>query len=178
MGRVAGTALSPFQRIFESALDIAGIYLAESLEHMATTPAQIADLDMYINEFRGLTSSARIGVSGIQRQIETNLLLAPRYNRAIAGWLFDLSRGGIRGALARRSMFKGLTALALMAFLISLARGETEDEIIDHFNPRSSNFFTWNIAGQKVGPGSKVRSLIKLLMKYRNCFAVHLFSVK
>ena len=44
-----------------------------------------------------------------------------------------------------------------------MARGEDKDEIIEHFNPNSSKFFTWDVAGQNVGPGSKVRSLIKLI---------------
>ena len=91
-------------------------------EHLATTPAEIADLDQWINEFRGMTSSARIGVTGKQRQIETALLLAPRYNRAVAGWLWSMGRGGIRGAKARSSLVKGIVAITIMGFLISLIR--------------------------------------------------------
>ena len=163
IGKVGATVLTPFQRVFESSLDIAGIYMAEAYEHMAKTPADIADIDQFINEFRGLTSSARIGVSGLQRQRETAVILAPRYNRAIAGLLFDLGRGNIRGHLARKALIKGIAAISAIAVAISIARGEDEEEILDHFNPSSSNFFTWDIAGQKVGPGSKIRSLLKLI---------------
>lgn len=162
IGKVGATALTPFQRVFESALDIAGIELAEAYDYLATTPQRTADLDQFINEFRGLTSSARIGVDVLQRQIETAAILAPRYNRAIAGLLYDMSRGGIRGALARKSMAKGVAAVAAIAVLISLARGETPEEIADHFNPTSPNFVTWDVAGQRIGPGTKVRSVIKL----------------
>jgi len=163
VGKVGGTVLTPFQRVFESSLDSAGIYMAEAYEHLCTTPERTADVDQFINEFRGLTSSARIGISGKQRQLETFTLLAPRYNRAIAGLLFDLSRGNIRGHLARKSLIKGIAALCAIAVAISIARGEDEEEIIEHFNPNSSMFFTWDVAGQKIGPGSKVRSLIKLI---------------
>jgi len=161
-GKVGAKLLTPFQRGMESALDLAGIYLALANEHMAKTPAELTDLDQWINEFRGLTSAARIGVTGIERQRERGLVLAPQYNRAIAGLIWSVFRGGLRGKLARRSLARGITALSIMALLFSILRGEDEEEIIEHFNPNSSNFFTWDIAGQKIGPGSKVRSLIKL----------------
>ncbi len=162
LGKVGATVLTPFQRVFESALDIAGIEMAEAYDYLATTPERTADLDQFINEFRGLTSSARIGVDVLQRQRETGLVLAPRYNRAIAGLLYDLGRGGIRGSRARWSLAKGIAAISAIAALISIARGETPEEIVDHYNPNSPNFFTWDVAGQKVGPGTKVRSVIKL----------------
>ncbi len=162
LGKVGATLLTPFQRGFEIALDVAGIEMAEAYDYLATTPENIADLDQFINEFRGVTSSARLGVSPGQQQIETAAILAPRYNRAIAGLLFDLARGGIRGDLARKSMAKGIAAISAIAVLISIASGEDMDEIVDHFNPNSPNFFTWDIAGQRVGPGTKVRSVVKL----------------
>jgi hypothetical protein len=161
-GKVGATTLTPFQRTFEMALDYAGIELAEAYDYLATSPQNIADIDQFINEFRGLTSSARIGISPKQRQIETAAVLAPRYNRAIAGLIYDLSRGTLRGSLARKALAKGIAAIVAMTALISMARGEELDEIMDHFNPTSPNFVTWDVAGQKVGPGSKVRSLIKL----------------
>ena len=161
-GKIGGTVLTPFQRGFEAGLDVAGIEMAEAYDYMCTTPARTADVDQFINEFRGVTSSARIGVSPLQQQTETAAVLAPRYNRAIVSLLFDLGRGGIRGARARWALAKGIAALAILTALISIARGEDKEEILDHFNPNSSNFFTWDIAGQKVGPGSKVRSVVKL----------------
>ncbi len=163
IGKVGATVISPFARGFETALDVAGIELAEAYDYMATTPEATADIDQFINEFRGVTSSARLGVSPLEQQLETVAVLAPKYNRAIAGLLVDLGRGGIRGKLARRSLTKGITALSAMAVVISLARGEDQDEILDHFNPNSPSFFTWEIAGQRIGPGSKVRSVIKVL---------------
>ncbi len=162
-GKAGAIVLSPFARGFETSLDIAGIELAKAYDYMATTPEATADVDQFINEFRGVTNSARLGVSPLEQQIETTAILAPKYNRAIAGLLFDLGRGGIRGKLARQSMIRGISALSIIAILISIARGEEPEEILDHFNPRSPNFFTWDIAGQRIGPGSKVRSVIKVI---------------
>ena len=44
---------------------------------------------------------------------------------------------------------------------ISWARGEDIDEALEHFDPTSGKFYTWEIAGQNFGPGGKVRSMIK-----------------
>ena len=164
VGRAAATVLEPFQRGFEIALDTAGIEMAKSLEHLATTPAETAELDQFINEFRGVTSSARLGVSPLERQVETSAILAPRYNRAIAGLLYDtvFNWGTLRGHRARIGLAKGIAAVSAMAVAISYARGEDKDEILEHFNPNSSKFFTWEINGQQVGPGTKIRSVIKL----------------
>ena len=91
--KIAGTVLEPFQRAFEGALDIAGIEMAKAYDHLGTTPERINDLSQFINEFRGVTSSARLGVSLGQRQAETFSLLAPRvYGKAVGGMvraLFD-----------------------------------------------------------------------------------------
>jgi len=160
--KIAGKVLEPFQRGFEGALDVAGIEMAKAYDHLGTTAERIADLSQFINEFRGVTSSARLGVSVGMRQAETAAILAPRYNRAIAGLLFDLSRGNLRGELARKALARGVTAIAAMAVAISYARGEDFDQIVDHLNPLSPNFVTWTVGGQRIGPGTKVRSVIKL----------------
>lgn len=160
--RIAGKPLEPFQRGFDAAIDVAGIEMRKAYEHLATTPERAADVESFINEFRGLMNTERLGISPKQRQAETLILLAPKYNRAIAAWLFDVFRGGLRGRLARESLAAGLTSTAAMAVAISMARGESFEEIVDHLNPASPNFVTWEIAGQRIGVGSKVRSLLRL----------------
>ncbi len=160
--RVAGKALEPFQRGWEGSIDIAGIEMAKSLDHLATDAGRIQDLGQFINEFRGLTSSSRLGVSTLHRQVETATVLAPRYNRAIASLMFDVTRGGLRGRLARNHMARGVTALMLMSMAISYSRGEDLDDILAHMNPNSRKFMTWEVGGQNIGPGSKVRSVVKL----------------
>uniref|UniRef100_A0A6H1ZGM1 Large polyvalent protein associated domain-containing protein n=1 Tax=viral metagenome TaxID=1070528 RepID=A0A6H1ZGM1_9ZZZZ len=161
MGRV----LEPFQRGFESAIDVAGVEMAKSFDHLATSPAAIAQIDDFINSFRGLQDTGKIGVSMLQRQIETAVLLAPKYNRAIAALLTDVFRGELRGDLARLALGQSVTAIAAMTVAISYAMGDDWDTIVDRLNPSSGRFMTWNIAGQNVGPGTKVRSILMLLAK-------------
>ena len=160
--RIAGKLLEPAARGYETALDVAGIELRKSLDYLATTPKRAAMVDDFVNEFRGMASSRRIGVSPIWRQVETASILAPQYNRAIAALLSDVFRGNLRGELARRSLAQGIAAISAMAVAISYARGESPDEILEHLNPNSPKFMTWEVAGQNIGPGSKVRSVMKL----------------
>jgi len=163
--KLGGKILQPFQRGFEGALDVAGLEMAKSLDHLGTTAARREDLGQFINEFRGITSSARLGVSAGQRQRETLALLAPRYNRAIAALMFDTVHGGLRGDLARKALAKGIAAIATMGVLVSAIKGEDEDEILGHLNPGSPTFMTWKVGDQNVGPGSKLRSVINLVAK-------------
>jgi len=152
--------LTPFARGYEGAIDTAGIQLAKAYDHLGTDAMRLADVDDFINEFRGLASSAKLGVNPIWRQVETAALLAPQYNRAIAALLSDVAKGGLRGDLARESLARGVAAIAAMTVAISAARGESIDEIAEHLDPKSPKFMTWDIGGQNIGPGSKVRSLI------------------
>jgi hypothetical protein len=160
--KIVGFLLRPFQRGFEGALDVAGIEMAKALDHSGTTLARRMDIAQFINEFRGVTSSSRLGVSTFMRQVETTAVLAPRYNRAIAGLLFDVFHGGLRGSLARKALGSGVASLMAMAIVISYARGESFDEIVDHLDPRSGKFFTWEVGGQNIGPGTKVRSVMRV----------------
>ncbi|TET43274.1 MAG: hypothetical protein E3J66_02125 [Dehalococcoidia bacterium] len=163
--KIMGKALEPFMRGFEASLDSAGIYMAQAYEHLATSPARIAQIDAFINEFRGLMNTTRLGISSTQRQLERAGVLAPQYNRAIGALLWDIGQGNLRGQLARRALAKGTAAIMAMTVAVSYALGESEEEIADHLNPLSHNFMTWEIAGQRVGPGSKMRSLLYLAGK-------------
>lgn len=159
--RVAAKPLVPFQRAFECCLDVAGIEMRKSLNHLCTTAARTAEVEAFINEFRGLVSTAKLGLSPVQRQLETMMLLAPRYNRAIAALLVDAGKGGLRGSLARQSLAQGVAGMSALAIGVSLAMGESMEEAVEHLKP-GPKFFTWQIAGQNVGPGSKIRSVVNL----------------
>ena len=165
-----GEKLVPFQRGFESSMDVAGIEMLKAMDHLAIdsatgkiSAARIDDLTQFVNEMRGVTSSARLGVGTVQRQLETATLLAPRYNRAIASLLFDLVKGGLRGDQARKKMGTAVLAIGSLSVAISLLMGDEPDEIWDRMNPRSKTFMTWKIGDQNVGPGTKVRSVLKLI---------------
>ncbi len=161
----AGKLLEPAMRGFDAGITIAGIELRKSLDHLCTTPANTEQVEAFINEFRGLASTARLGVNREQRLWETIALLAPRYTRAIGSLLVDVFRGNLRGQLARKAMAQGVAAVTAMGVAISFALGDSPEEMVEHINPASPKFLTWQIAGQNVGPGSKVRSVIAAFAK-------------
>ena len=173
--RLVAKAFDPFARAFNAAMDDAGIQLAKSMDAALKpkTAAEYADIDAFINEIRGLASTVRLGQSARWRAIESNLLLAPRYNRSIAALLWDtVADGGIRGNEARWALGKSLTGLTLIGAAFSIAEylRETDEPtqegmvsaVVAHINPTSPTFFTWKVGNSNVGPGTKVRSLIKL----------------
>ena len=161
-GKIPGKVLEPFQRGFEGALDVAGIEMAKSYDHLGTTAQRRNDVSSFINEFRGLASSASLGVSSTQRQLETAVLLAPRYNRAIASLMSDTIHGGLRGEMTRAALARSITAIGITSIIVSMAMGESWEEALGHLNPGKPEFLTWKIAGQNIGPGTKVRSIINL----------------
>ena len=165
IAKVGATMTRPFARGFEGAMDVAGIEMAKALDHHGTTPARIDDLTQFINEFRGVTSAERLGVSKIHQQQETASLLASRYTRAVSSLLFDIVHGGLRGQLARTAMARGVAAIAAMTVAVSYSMGEDEKDIINHLTPGHPMFMTWRIGGQNIGPGSKVRSIMNLFAK-------------
>jgi hypothetical protein len=169
--KIAGDILRPFQRGFEAGLDIAGIEMKKSLQSLATDPHSTAQVDDFINEFRGLASSKKLGASARVREAESLVLLAPRYNRAVAALLADLFRGNLRGQLARTALARGIGAITVVATVYTAARGLREgktkeaiyNDVVDILNPASPKFMLWEVAGQMVGPGTKVRSVLALL---------------
>jgi hypothetical protein len=179
-------ALDPFGRAFNAAMDTAAISLAQSFENtmpgLANDVTKLADIDDYINEIRGLAAPARIGVSANQRAWENILLLAPRYTRAIAALLWDAGQGmvgagGVRGQQARNALIKSIAGLSAIGVGFSIAEYVRDtprenqtyagmmNNIFEHLNPSSPRFFTWNVAGTNIGPGTKVRSLIALVAR-------------
>ena len=163
LGKVLSPTVRPFARGFEGIMDVAAVEMAKSFDHLGTTAARREDLAQFINKFRGVTSSARLGVGTKTRQLESLATLAPNYNRAIAALLFDLFHGGLSGSLARRSLIQSTGAIALAGLGFSFARGESWEEALEHLDPRSRKFMTWKIANQNIGPGTKMRSVLKLI---------------
>ena len=150
------------QQGFEAALDTAGIELLKTIDHLAVDAKSTQEIDDFVNEFRGLANPSRLGITAKQRQVETLILLAPRYNRAIAAMMFDVVRGNIRGSQARKKLASSFAAISAMGVAFSLAQGEEPEDIVEHFKPHSPKFMTWDVGGANIGFGSKVRSLMKL----------------
>jgi hypothetical protein len=170
---IATAPLRPFQGAFEYAMDTAGVHLAKSLDHLGTDAVKLSQVDDYINNMRGLTSSSRIGVSATQRSVESALLLAPRYRRATAALHASVLQGGLRGKLVRRAyahMAVGMTFLfAGTTITLGIMQGKSsaaiKRELADGLNPQSKRFMLWRIGTQFVGPGSKYVSDLRLISK-------------
>ena len=164
--------VKPFMRGFEGAIDVAGIEMVKGFDHLGDTAAARNEIAAFVNQFRGLSSSGRLGVSLVHRQAETTSLLAPNYNRAIAALAFSTIRGGLRGHLARTTLARSFTAMVTMAMAISLGieqrhgkdirSMEAWKNALKHVTPGDPKFFTWEVAGQNIGPGTKIRSIMNL----------------
>ncbi|HZA22149.1 MAG TPA: hypothetical protein VFA32_06015, partial [Dehalococcoidia bacterium] len=166
--------LRPFASAYEAASDEAGIHLAKALEPLAQgDPQKLMELKDYIDQMRGLASSARAGVSPNQAAGEAALLLAPRYRRVVAALHASALQGGLRGRLARNAYLHLASGTLFTAGAITLAlgkqQGKSDSKIQEEFeavmNPTSHRVLMWRMGNQWVGPGSKINSDIRMLSK-------------
>ena len=100
--------LKTFGNVYEVQLDVAKIFLWESLEHMAIDAKSKADLGAFVNKATGTLPGGAFGVSRTQQQAESGIFFfAPAYTRAHSALLVDaISQGGVRGEVARDSIAK------------------------------------------------------------------------
>tara|TARA_B110000211_G_scaffold234981_1_gene308018 strand:- start:1103 stop:6196 length:5094 start_codon:yes stop_codon:yes gene_type:complete len=174
--------LEPFRIATEAAFDEAGLSMAEGLESLAKNAdgtfdtAALKDIDDYINNTRGLLSSSRIGVNQATRTRESAILLASQYRRGTAAFYSSMLQGGIKGDLARKSMFKMITGMMMLGAGITILKGIEDGDspqkisqaVKERLNPLHPRYLLWEIAGQLVGPGSKIMSDTRLLAKMHN----------
>ena len=155
-------------------MDFAGIHLQKGLEVLADgDPAKLRQVTDYVNNIRGLNVSARLGLSPLQRELETAILLAPRYRRATAALYVQAFQGGVQGKLARdalRNMAIGVTATYIgitiaQGFRAGKTQKEIEADIKDGLNPAGTKFLLWRVGGSVIGPGSKFVSDARMLGK-------------
>ena len=165
LGKTIGKSLQPFKRFYEASLDTAAIELKKGLEHIPKNAQEMLQLDQFINVVRGLTSSTRLGVAPSIQAAEALFFLAPRYNRAIAALMTDILRGGLRGKMARKAIMRATAGFAMIGTSITLAKGEGWEGVGRHLDIRSPDFMMWEFAGQKLGIGSKMRSVLALTGK-------------
>tara|TARA_Y100000310_G_scaffold154150_1_gene153717 strand:- start:554 stop:1489 length:936 start_codon:yes stop_codon:yes gene_type:complete len=77
----------------------------------------------------------------------------------------DVLRGGLRGKMARMAIMRVTAGYALIGTAITLAKGEGWEGVTRHLDIRSPDFVTWEFAEQRLGPGSKIRSVLALTGK-------------
>ncbi len=172
--KLATWPLRPFQMAYETAIDTAGVHLARGMEHLAGgDPAKLTQLKDYIDNMRGLASSARVGVGPNQAAGEAALLLAPRYRRAVAALHMDLVQGGLRGDLAKQAYASLAAGLVFSYVGISLAVGAAQKkpweqirrDLLNGLRPDKGDFLLWRIGNNFIGPGSKYVSDLKMIGK-------------
>jgi len=167
--RLGDHIFAPFSRFYNGGQTVAGIEWAKTLDKMATSPLQTAKVDDFINAVRGLADTNRLGVSPFMQNLERMTTLAPQYNRAFATYITMLFHGDIRGRLAWESLSRMSVAMVATAWTIDLAGGFVNGKGADietmrkRVTPGDPTFFTWNVGGQTIGPGSKLRSVLQLL---------------
>ena len=171
--------LEAFQEAFISAMNTAGLQLWRALRPLTknadgtVNPQKLADVEDFINNTRGLTSSARMGVSGQRRWIEGNSMLAARYRRATAALMTSVISGGARGDLARNQLAALITGMTLTMAAFTVARGEQEGkskkqvnyELKERLIPGNGTYMMADEMGQKVGFGSKFISDLNFITK-------------
>lgn len=154
-------------------MDFAGLELRKGLDPLAKNAKDAAGLDKFVDSIRGLASSQSSGVSFKQRTIESALLLAPRYRRAMFALYTMALKGGPEGYLARKAIVNLTAGVAMAAIGIqgmrSVIEGDSEEEasekIIRMLDPTKGDFMLFDVQGQKVGPGSKIISDAKIITK-------------
>jgi hypothetical protein len=169
--KVTGGLVQPFQRGFETAIDVAGVEWLRALEPLIKTDADRHAMNAFVNAIRGLSDSKMMNVNSHLRAIESLGLLAPRYFRAMFALQAMVFQGGLRGRLARNAMARGQGAIHLYAYAISLAKGESPEEAINHILPfrpdkpseRNPYYLTWRFGDSTVGFGGKQRSIFNLI---------------
>jgi hypothetical protein len=174
-GRVPGYSklATAFGDGIAATMDFAGLELRKALDPLAKNSKDAAGIDKFVDAMRGLASSQASGVSFKQRTIESALLLAPRYRRAMFALYTMALQGGPEGYLARKAIVNLTAGVAMAAMGIqgmkSVIEGDSEDEAAEKIqrmlDPTKGDFMLFDVQGQKVGPGSKIISDAKIITK-------------
>ena len=154
-------------------MDFAGLELRKALDPLASNAKDAAGIDAFVNAMRGLASSQASGVPFKQRTIESALLLAPRYRRAMFALYTMGLKGGVEGYLARKAIVNLTAGVAMASIGIqamkSAMEGDSEEEAAGKLermlDPTKGDFMLFDIVGQKIGAGSKIISDSKILTK-------------
>ncbi len=154
-------AAQPFARSFEGLLNAAKVYGLEATEHMAKTPQDRVGLAKFWNEMTGQVETAKMGIGPTGRAIETAILFAPRYRRAVLALMTDIFKGGLRGQMARDAL--GKATVAGLAAYVGIAKMMGQEPRLD---PREGGkFLTVEIEGQNIGLGGTYYSTGRAMMQ-------------
>ena len=156
-----------FGRAFESSLDVAKIEYVKSLEKILGENISAEEkeaLGAWVRNSTGMTSTARLGVSPRQQDIEaTWLFFSPRFTRSLfatTSTIFKLDKAGAESRLALGGLMAGATGVYLAA---AAALGQTPDLEPLKNGRLNPDFFTVRIGENRVGIGGGVRAMSRLM---------------
>ena len=154
-----------FQNAFDTFLDVARIEMMKGLEPVAMAAYKgqsphraMSELAAFANKATGVTSTRAMGVSGGQRALEQSILMfSPRYTRAVAALFMDISKGQLRGDLARKAIASVFAGQIMLHAAMSAALDEEMNLM-----PGQGDFLKVRLGDTMVGFGGKPNSLINM----------------
>ena len=167
---------------FDTFLDVAKIEMWKSLRHTAGgNSAKLEELGRFVRNMTGTTSTARLGVSTTQRQVESLLMFSPRFTRSVFALGAQAFEAGASGAQARRAL-GGLIIGSMIAYAgiktMLNKTGVTEDKASitgvfsdplslsnwKDFDPtQGGRFMSIKVGDNYIGIGGSMRGAIQLL---------------
>jgi len=151
-----------FQSQYDTFLDVSRFELYKALKPTWQSHGKTSDLDDladFINKITGHTSSRALGVGTTQRELEGALFLfSPRYTRATASLILDMSVGGLRGHEARKSIAHLMVSQYALHMAISASLGQEPN-----LTPGTGRWLKTEIPGVgHIGFGGKPNAIINM----------------
>jgi hypothetical protein len=151
-----------FQSQYDTFLDVSRFELYKSLKPTWLSHGKTSDLDDladFINKITGHTSTRALGVGTTQRELEGALFLfSPRYTRATASLFLDMSKGGLRGHEARKSIAHLMVSQYALHMAASAAMGQEPN-----LTPGTGRWLKTEIPGVgHIGFGGKPNAIINM----------------
>lgn len=176
----------PFELAFARILDVAGLELLKALDYLVEESLPAAEKTMrrkviaeYVNDIRGLYDAGLKGISPKQANIESSLMLAGRYRRAIFGiWAKAFTGKPFEKYMAQKALINLFTGLVMTTMAIQIVSSavsddtseEAGDKLLKLLDPTGGDFLLFSANNQKIGPGSKFVSDARILTKAMNFF--------
>ena len=112
----------------------------------------------FINRATGSLNTARMGKSGLQRQVESTIIsYSPRMTQAIGSLVMDaFTRGGVQGTYARQAVFGGIAAITGFMWFVGQMLGQDVE-----LDPTESHWLQVQVGDDWIGPQSKMLTFFK-----------------
>jgi len=157
-----GKGMQRFALSFESFLDAAKISMWEGMMPHLKTTAQKEAYGRLVRNMTGTTSTARLGVTKGQREIEGLLMFSPRFTRSVFALAAQAGEAGPMRAEAVRSIASLLGGAVIMYAGAKMALGQDIEP--QDFNPTSGGrFMSVKVGNNWYGLGGSARGAIQLM---------------